>query len=124
VPGQRRVSTGKMSRIVVPERANYGDLISPLTELLKVLANLHTGNHSRHWLELAANFDRSVRLHIQRVELRWSSPHEEEDAGLGMSPLLNAGGKSICVRRSSQTSQPGHARLKDCTTREAWHLYP
>lgn len=66
--------------LVMANRADNRILVRDRGELRKVFADLDPRNVGVDRLELAANFDRSFRLGIKRLEVCWSTIHPDQDA--------------------------------------------
>lgn len=64
------------------ERPDDGHSIHTTAELFEVLSDLVSGNGCVDPGEVTAHFRRCIRLQIERLKLRRSSPHKEEDTGL------------------------------------------
>lgn len=64
------------------KRANDGKFVREIRQLGEVLTNLYARHFGRDWAKLAAHLRWCVRLHVKRLQLAGTAPHEEEDARL------------------------------------------
>src|SRR5690606_2286814 len=77
--------TGKMRRIVMGQRTNDRILIAESRQPRKMLGDEYARRHRLDRLKLSPHFRRRVRLEVPGVELRRSSPHEDQNAVLGFA---------------------------------------
>ena len=69
VAGESQMSAGKVSGIIMSQRANDGQLVTVFRKLLKMLANKYAGRACGNRLKFAADFLGSIRLRIERIDL-------------------------------------------------------
>lgn len=62
------------------DRLDHADLVHRLSHSRQVFADLRAGDVAGDRRELTAVFDRSVRLHIERVDVAHSTGREQQDA--------------------------------------------
>ena len=110
--GRRRL-TGEQKRrrrrvidVRVRHRSHDRQLVGPLGQLRKVLADLDARHARGDRLELAADLGRRVGLQVPGVLLRRPAPHEEQDAALGAA-------KARITRRELGLRRPRPGRAAD-----------
>ena len=83
VTGDRGMGAGEVGRIVMPHRPNHGELVGMPGQPLKQFGELQSRHIRGDRLERSPHFRRGVGLHIERVDMTRSAPHEQQDTGLG-----------------------------------------
>ena len=77
-------------------RADDGVLVCLLGGVRHVLANLDAGDIGRNRFEGPARFFGTVRLHVERIHLRWTATQpDEDDRAIGGSCLKGGMGWSF-----------------------------
>ena len=69
-----------IAALTVNDRLDETNLVHHLGHARQMLANLRAGDIAGDRRELAAILDRSVRLHIQRVDVAHSARREQQNA--------------------------------------------
>jgi hypothetical protein len=70
--------------IVVRHRPDDGQLVGPLGKQWKMLTDADIGHLGRDRLKRPAHLGRSIRFQIPGILLGGPTPHEEQNAGLGL----------------------------------------
>ena len=107
-----------VQRECVGHRADNGQLVGPLGQPRKMLANLQAGHLRGDRLEFAANLRWRGRLHVPGVLMRRPAPHEEQNARLGSAKRAGClwasqrpGGDHLGQRQAQQAQRTGAQNL-------------
>ena len=80
--GNSEMSTGKMSWVIVRQRANESDLVGVFGQLNKVFADLHSRNSSGNGLKGTSHLRGGIRFQVKSIQLTRATPHEQKYTSL------------------------------------------
>src|SRR4029077_367375 len=69
--GHHVMISGPVVRLIVPDRANDGELVGASGEPGQCFAELHTRRPRLDWRQLPSDLNRSFRLGVERFEMGW-----------------------------------------------------
>ncbi len=91
--GQHHVRALVVSVFAMGERPHERPQVAPLSQHRQMLADVDAGRVCGDGMELALVLGGPVRLHIERVVLRWSSSQEEVDHGFRRRQRITLAGR-------------------------------
>ena len=99
VPGHERQRVVRIEP--VRERADQAGLVHQPGSVRQVLADVHARHRGADGPELTADFIRCVRLHVEHVDVAWSTKQIEHNHG----PRLAARPRGLTISRPQQPGQ-------------------